>query len=43
MKKIGLAFLAVIALSACSAPVQDLKSPCAGADNSPCVRRPVNV
>jgi hypothetical protein len=29
-------------LSGCSNRVEDLKSPCVGADNSPCARRPVN-
>lgn len=38
-----LMFVAVLgALSACSNPVPDLKSPCVGTDDSPCVRRPVN-
>lgn len=31
------------ALGACSNPVPDLKSPCVGTDDSPCVRRPVNA
>ncbi len=35
------ALLAV--LSACSNKAEDLKSPCVGADGSPCARRPVNV
>ncbi len=30
------------ALSACSNPHLDLKSPCVGAEGSPCDRRPVN-
>jgi hypothetical protein len=29
-------------LPACSSKSPDLKSPCVGNDNSPCVRRPVN-
>jgi hypothetical protein len=29
-------------LAACSFPHTDLKSPCAGADGSPCDRHPVN-
>jgi hypothetical protein len=29
-------------LSACSSRIEDLKSPCVGAENSPCARRPVN-
>lgn len=35
--------LVVGVLGACSNPVEDLKSPCVGADDSPCVRRPVNT
>ena len=30
-------------LSACSNPQPDLKSPCVGAEGSPCDRRPVNA
>jgi hypothetical protein len=29
-------------LSACSLPHTDMKSPCAGAEGSPCDHRPVN-
>ena len=29
-------------LAACSLPHSDLKSPCVGADGSPCARTPVN-
>ncbi len=29
-------------LAGCSLPHSDMKSPCAGADGSPCVRHPVN-
>ncbi len=39
-----LLFVAVVlsALSACSNPHPDLKSPCVGAEGSPCDRRPVS-
>jgi hypothetical protein len=39
-----LLFIVVLGvLSACSNPVEDLKSPCVGKDGSPCDRRaPVN-
>ncbi len=30
-------------LGGCSNPVEDLKSPCVGTDDSPCVHRPVNT
>ncbi len=29
-------------LASCSAPYSDLKSPCVGAQGSPCERRPIN-
>lgn len=32
----------LLLLSGCDLPYPDLKSPCAGADGSPCARRPVN-
>lgn len=34
--------LALTLLPACSNKEPDLKSPCVGTDDSPCVRRPVN-
>lgn len=38
-----LSFIAlVLAVAACSGRSEDLRSPCAGIDGSPCVRRPVN-
>ena len=37
-----LAIAILSAISACSAPHSDLKSPCVGATKSPCDRRPVN-
>ena len=41
--KIFLTFAMLGLLMACSNPRTDLKSPCAGADGSPCgPRRPVN-
>ena len=40
--KILLAITIIAAISACSAPYSDLKSPCVGAAKSPCDRRPVN-
>lgn len=42
MAKIVVLTLALMGLNACSNPVTDLKSPCAGAEDSPCDRRPVN-
>lgn len=42
MTRIILAVIAMQLLAACSNPVQDLKSPCVGAEKSPCDRRPVN-
>ena len=38
-----LAMAALTALPACSNKQPDLKSPCSGTDDSPCVRRPVNT
>lgn len=43
MKKLMLIAMAVIAIAGCSNKTPDLKSPCVGADDSPCVRRPVNI
>lgn len=40
--KLLLVAVVLSALSACSNPQPDLKSPCVGAENSPCDRRPVN-
>lgn len=40
--KIFVIVAAFAALSACSRPQPDLKSPCSGAEGSPCDRRPVN-
>lgn len=40
-KWIGL-MVAVLAVAGCSNKVPDLKSPCVGAEESPCDRRPVN-
>ena len=42
MRKWLLVSLALIVLPACSNKQPDLKSPCVGTDDSPCVRRPVN-
>ncbi|MEQ1705792.1 MAG: hypothetical protein ABL867_07475 [Rickettsiales bacterium] len=42
MPKILLAAIVLIGLSSCSHPRPDLKSPCVGAEGSPCERRPVN-
>lgn len=42
MRKLLFVFLALSSLSACSNPQPDLKSPCVGAEGSPCERRPVN-
>lgn len=41
--KLLAAMVVVSALSACSNPHPDLKSPCVGSEGSPCDRRPVNV
>lgn len=43
IRHIVTAVLALGALTACSFPMSDLKSPCAGAEGSPCVRTPVNA
>ncbi len=43
MKKMVLLFFVLSALGACSNRVEDLKSPCVGAADSPCDRRPVNL
>ena len=42
MKKMILVALALMALQGCSNKIEDLKSPCVGAEGSPCDRRPVN-
>ncbi len=44
MKKLWviLACAVLFGASACSNKTPDLKSPCAGAEGSPCDRRPVN-
>ena len=42
MMRLVLIAIALVSLNACSDPTPDLKSPCVGADGSPCVRRPVN-
>lgn len=43
MKTLALFLLLALPLAACTAPAQrDLKSPCVGAEGSPCDRRPVN-
>ena len=42
MKKILLIGLALLSLPSCSQKDTDLKSPCVGAEGSPCDRRPVN-
>jgi hypothetical protein len=42
MVKIVIISLALTVLSACSQKQVDLKSPCVGAQDSPCDRRPVN-
>ena len=38
-----LASIVLLAVTACSNPTPDMKSPCVGTDDSPCVRRPVNI
>jgi len=42
MARIVLISLALTFLTACSNKEPDLKSPCVGAEGSPCDRRPVN-
>lgn len=42
MARLLLVGMMLAMLSACSQPVEDLKSPCVGNDGSPCARRPVN-
>lgn len=43
MKRLVLIGALLCTLSACSNRIDDLKSPCVGAEGSPCDRRPVNV
>ena len=42
MPKLLLAVIFLVTLSACTRPQPDLKSPCVGAEGSPCERRAVN-
>ena len=42
MRKAILLLSLLSALTACSQKIEDLKSPCVGAEGSPCDRRPVN-
>lgn len=42
MTRLVLIGVLLAVLSGCSNRVTDLKSPCVGAENSPCDRRPVN-
>lgn len=42
MSRVVLATTLLLLLAACSNEVQDLKSPCVGAEGSPCDRKPVN-
>lgn len=42
MLRLVLISIALAALPGCSTQREDLKSPCVGTDDSPCVRRPVN-
>jgi len=41
-KKLLLVVAILSVVLACAPKREDLKSPCVGADGSPCVRRPVN-
>jgi hypothetical protein len=43
MARILILLVAIAGLSACSNKAEDLKSPCSGTDDSPCIRRPANV
>lgn len=42
MSKLLLAAIVLMSVSSCSNPRPDLKSPCVGAEGSPCERRTVN-
>ena len=42
MSKLLLIAVVLTTLSSCTNPRPDLKSPCVGAEDSPCDRRPVN-
>lgn len=42
MKLLLVSLSALVLLSACAQKQEDLKSPCVGAEGSPCDRRPVN-
>jgi hypothetical protein len=42
MKTLFSLVLGVLVLSGCASEIKDLKSPCVGAEGSPCERRPVN-
>jgi hypothetical protein len=41
--RVLLATVALLVLQACSNAPDDVKSPCVGAEGSPCDRRPVNA
>lgn len=42
LRRVFTIFGLALFLAACSSKVEDLKSPCVGADGSPCVKRPAN-
>jgi hypothetical protein len=42
MARLMLTGILLVMLTACSNKTPDLKSPCVGAEDSPCDRRPVN-
>jgi hypothetical protein len=43
MKRLIVIGVLLTVLSACTSEKQDMKSPCVGAEGSPCARRPVNT
>lgn len=42
-KKLLLCLVVLSVVSGCAVKREDLKSPCVGAEGSPCDRRPVNI
>ncbi len=42
MSRFVIVMVMLTVLAGCSSKIEDLKSPCVGAEGSPCDRRPVN-
>lgn len=43
MVRVLMLVLALTVVAGCSKKREDLRSPCVGAENSPCTKRPVNA